>query len=100
MSAGKGGRTLGLSFLLSRFIHGNRTVDATQEFLEVTAFEQSIAIRRIPVHRDVATSGPFTERIVVNAEVISSFCGVHVFGQFGHGLGLCSLVANLARPVA
>jgi hypothetical protein len=57
-----------------------------EEFVEVTAFEQSIAVHWIAMHREFATGSPITDRVVVDAEVLGSFCGVQVFRQFGHGL--------------
>lgn len=44
-----------------------------QQFVQVRSLEQPVAIRRIPVHREFATSGPITDRVVVDSEVISSF---------------------------
>jgi hypothetical protein len=34
---------------------------------------------------------PLTKRIVVNAEILDRFCGVHILRQFGHGHGLQKL---------
>ncbi len=48
------------------------------------------------MHRDVTTSSPFADRIVVNAEVLGRLGRMHVFGQFGHGFGLNALAAKFA----
>jgi hypothetical protein len=34
---------------------------------------------------------PLTNRVVVYAEILDRFCGVHLFRRFGHGLGFQKL---------
>jgi hypothetical protein len=71
-----------------------------EQFVQVASLEQAIAIHWIPMHWDVTTSSPFADRVVVDAEVFGRLCGVQVFRQFGHGLGLVTLGANSARSIA
>ena len=78
----------------------HRLGDLFEELVQIAALEQSVAIRRIPVHLYVATGCPFANRVVVDAKVFSRLGGVHVFRQFRHGPSLISLGANFARAVA
>jgi hypothetical protein len=43
------------------------------------------------VHRNLAIRCPLTKRVVVYAEILDRFCGVHLFRRFGHGHGLQKL---------
>jgi hypothetical protein len=67
-----------------------------QKLVQVRLLEQPVTVSRIAMHRDVTTSSPFADRIVVNAEVLGRLGRMHVFGQFGHGFGLNALAAKFA----
>jgi len=55
-----------------------------EEFVEVASFEQSVAVNWVSMHWEFPTGSPITNRVVVDAEVLGSLCGVQVFRQFGH----------------
>ena len=52
------------------------------------------------MHREFATGSPITDRVVVDAKVLGSFCGVQVFRQFGHGFGLDLRDAMFTKTLA
>lgn len=43
-----------------------------EELVQVASLEQSVAIRRIPMHRDLATSGPFAKGVLCDSDVLGS----------------------------
>ena len=74
--------------MLLRF---NRLRYLLEQLVQISSFEQSIPIYRIAMHRDLATGCPFANGVVVDAEILGRFCGMHMLRQFGHGLGLQKL---------
>ena len=59
-----------------------------QKSVEVAPFEQSISVRRIPVHRNVTTRRPFAKRVVMDAQIFRCLSSMHVISQVGHALVL------------
>jgi len=49
-----------------------------EELVQVGSLEQSVAIRWIPMHRYLATSGPFAKCILCDTDVLGSRSGMEV----------------------
>jgi hypothetical protein len=78
----------------------NRLSRRLEQFVQVGSFEQSVAVDGIAMHWKIATGCPITDRVVVDTEVLGSFCGMQVFRQFGHGFGLDLLDAMFTKTTA
>jgi hypothetical protein len=71
-----------LCFLLASTLYTTPTKLITREFKE------TVAIHRITVHQDIATSSPFANGVLSNAQVFCCSGGVKVVGKFIHGIPL------------
>jgi hypothetical protein len=89
-----------ISLSVTLFFDCNWLRHLLQQLVQVRSLEQPVAIHRIPVHWKVASGCPIADRIVMDAKVLGRLCGLHVFRQFGHGLGLGTLTAIFAKAIA
>ena len=53
-------------------------------FTGLAVFFRNLSKSVRSIHLYFARGSPFANCVVVDAKVLGSFCGVHVFRQFGH----------------